>query len=172
MYGERSFLLNGTVAYCGDILEVDHASGLAMFQTWTQEFVPELFEQGLSWLYCSYNPDAVWKVLDESAVWQETDFRISDAIATPCEDGWRQLRSADAMELSANYELQPEQTIVRGGWDHEHCFICNDHIDEDQPLCFRSAYGKGTFWWACPSCYRKWVITQDIGFLVADHNQK
>jgi len=168
IYGERSWLLNASVSYCGDILEVDPSSGLAMFRAWDHEFVPELFETGLSWMYGNYDAAAVWKVLDERSVWKEIKFGVSDALITT-EDGYRVLRPANELDLTALDELGSDRTILSGGWDHEHCFICHEQINEDQPRCFQSEYGKGTFWWACVSCYQRWITIHDIGFLVWDH---
>ncbi len=38
--------------------------------------------------------------------------------------------------------------IVDGGWDHEHCAICNGHIDEAHPL----AYVDDSDIWLCDRC--------------------
>jgi hypothetical protein len=54
--------------------------------------------------------------------------------------------------------------IVEGGWNHEHCFICETHIDERQPQCFRSV-SEGRDWWACPKCHEKWIVKHDARFV-------
>jgi len=160
----RSWLLTATEAYCGDLEEVDLESQTAIFKSWDDEFIPKLFDSGIGWMHGRYNPSDVWKVLDQSSVWLEAMFRESDAIARDLEDGWRELTSVDAVRVSDSEGLL---SIVPNGWDHEHCFICNIHIDADEPKCYTSPFGNGNLYWVCPLCYSQWIEPHDIGFIYA-----
>ena len=61
---------------------------------------------------------------------------------------------------------QPKETrIVPGGWDHEHCEICNECI------CLihgPDGYANKDDNWVCPACYEKYVEPMSFDFLLRD----
>ena len=42
-------------------------------------------------------------------------------------------------------------TVEPGGWDHEHCDVCNRHINAGRTF-WQTA--RGSCFWLCPYCYR------------------
>jgi hypothetical protein len=45
-------------------------------------------------------------------------------------------------------ELPPEAQVIANGWDHEHCELCNTHIDPGD-----YAYTKTDDLWVCLPCF-------------------
>jgi hypothetical protein len=101
---------------------------------------------------------------DGPAAWGERIFAPRDAVVTRFIDsdgqGWRNLR-----------ELRDEETpelgteIVKDGWDHEHCLLCNGHIDPEDRF-FRHRQENE---YLCVECYCKHVLSGDIGFLAVQN---
>lgn len=158
----HSWLLQGTTAYYGDLEALDPVTRTAVFQCWEEEFDNEIFYRGLTWSAGYFDPQDLFLVLDEKAVWEHLEFRVSDAVASPNEDGWRSLRKIKPDE---EILLGSHDYIVEGAWDHEHCFICMDQINEEAPTCYYSALPDGMNWWVCSYCHQKWIVPHDIGFM-------
>lgn len=70
---------------------------------------------------------------DIKRVWQRTRFEPLDAIAT----------YADGTVKD-----------VPGGWDHEHCYLNFEKIDESEPY----GYTDGNLW-LCEECYQKYIAS-------------
>ncbi len=160
----RSWLWLGNTAAWGDLEVLDSAARTAEFHCWKEDFDEARFFLSLPWVPGSVNPPDLFQVLDETAVWEERMFRPSDALASPTEDGWRQLTRIGSRK---GLVLGEHDYIVEGGWNHEHCFICDEYIDEEQPHCFRST-SEGRDWLACPSCFNRWILHHDAGFALGD----
>ncbi|HKF45816.1 MAG TPA: hypothetical protein VKB38_00565 [Terracidiphilus sp.] len=98
---------------------------------------------------------------DGPEAWQELIFESSDAVATRFvdEDGkaWRQLT-----ESKEGRPLEPEAEILPDAWDHEHCLICNAHIDPDDRF-YRHQYENE---FLCVACYERYLVTGDLSFLI------
>ena len=163
----RSWLLQGINSYHGDLEQLDPVTRTAVFQCWEEEFDDEIFYRGLTWSSAHHNAEDLLQVADETANWLRTEFQVSDAVATPNENGWRSLRKIKPAE---EIPLGSHDYLVEGGWDHEHCFICWDHIDEDEPTCYRSVDVDGREWWVCRFCYEKWILAHDVGFMYSSLN--
>jgi hypothetical protein len=108
--------------------------------------------------------------------WKEVTFEPSDAIAerVPTDgstEGWIKTSkkvSPDGKERvypvnSQGDSILPKATpecIVPAGWDHEHCELCNGHIDAGDV-----GYIDLGEHWVCKVCYTKYVLTNDLSFL-------
>lgn len=98
---------------------------------------------------------------DGPSAWQEFVFEANDAVATRFVDGdgklWRELT-----ELEEGQLVERGAEIVSDGWDHEHCLICNAHIDPGDR--FYRHHSENEF--LCLTCYGKYAATGDLSFLV------
>ncbi|MGC1273056.1 MAG: hypothetical protein WBC44_05070 [Planctomycetaceae bacterium] len=84
---------------------------------------------------------------DLSPNWREEMFRPADAVEFQTDAG-RISRRADAGLVGAG-------RIVPGGWDHEHCALCNTKLstrEGDETVGFTD--GKN---WVCRACFHQYV---------------
>ena len=51
--------------------------------------------------------------------------------------------------------------IRDGAWDHEHCALCNTHIDGEHPRGYVDPKGN----WLCPDCYERYGVPRDLSFV-------
>jgi len=113
----------------------------------------------------------VWMVAEPGWVWTRTLFQASDAVAerVRAQDGkeWIKLSKAPiGNETGAPLHVYPgphdvgSEGIVKGGWDHEHCELCQAHVD---PGDF--GYLDLADHWICEGCYTQFVSTHDLSFL-------
>ena len=59
-------------------------------------------------------------------------------------------------------EIPEGATVVPGGWDHEHCFICHAEIlPDDEELSFVNSDDR----WVCAPCYHGYVAAQRLDFI-------
>src|SRR6185503_7206883 len=75
----------------------------------------------------SFQPLLAFTLLDTSKTWKKSEFKSrmaasSHVIGTDGK-GWRKLRP-----IESQAELKSGEELVREGWDHEHCDLCNKHI--------------------------------------------
>lgn len=141
----------------GDLIDLDRETQLARFDTF-ERARPAVAEVGrvLPWFDATWHDAAhIAVVLDSSHAWREIRFQASDALARS-EAGWKELRPA------RDGQPQLGEVIVPGGWDHEHCWFCNQHIKPGDV-----AYTDVEDQWSCLSCYNNYVSKQDLGFLHA-----
>jgi len=84
---------------------------------------------------------------------------------------WIEVKKAgNDSHLSRYYPVSPEgrtilpyagpDGIIKGGWDHEHCELCNAHIEAD-------TYGYLDLGehWVCVGCYERFVMNHDLSFM-------
>lgn len=130
---------------------------------------PEVLGLKLACLGPYWNPYQVWTVEDGPNAWTEGVFAASDVEAEYVEgtDGRRYHKLSKLAEpKTSSFRLQPTEgnqlpsRIVPEGWDHEHCEICNSHIDPGDKY-FHHAEDNA---FLCVSCYEKYVLRADIGF--------
>ena len=50
--------------------------------------------------------------------------------------------------------------LIPSGWDHEHCELCNSHIDIDM-VGFCDPDDRGV----CENCYSRYVLRHDLAFV-------
>ena len=98
---------------------------------------------------------------DGPDAWEERSFAARNAIATRFrdEDGklWRKL-----VEKKDDQPIEAGAETVVDGWDHEHCLICNAHIDPGN----RFFKHKSANELLCVTCYESHAKTGDLSFLV------
>ena len=101
---------------------------------------------------------------DGPSAWEELIFAPRDAVVTQFVgtdgQGWRKLRELKDGETT---ELGAE--LVKDGWDHEHCLLCNCHIDPEDRFFLHSSENE----YFCVECYERHVLSGDIGFLAVQN---
>ncbi|MBS1716850.1 MAG: hypothetical protein JSS72_03860 [Armatimonadetes bacterium] len=151
----------------GDVKILNPETKEAEFRPHWAEVPPAIFDPGLPWMMSDgwYQPRDVRLALDETFVWTEHTFHARDAYATNLENGLRSLQPGIDNGRSRVYQGQLEpgatQYVVPGGWDHEHCFVCNVHIDEGKQYFWTEYYDT----YCCVACYERWVLQRDMGFI-------
>jgi hypothetical protein len=99
---------------------------------------------------------------DGPSAWEERVFATSNAVQTRFVDAdGKTLRGIKPAADSG--ELVPDAQIIKGGWDHEHCLLCNGHIDPGDRF-FEHTADRGNF--LCVACYDKHAKTGDLSFLL------
>jgi hypothetical protein len=140
---------------------------------------PNVAGKTLAYLESYWRPNNVWMILDPDWGWDRKQFQGADAIAEDFEskdvsiiDGrevkfWTKLEAVEKTESSRYYpageqsaQPGPGQRVVPGGWDHEHCALCNVHVDVgDVGYCDRDGE------WMCIKCYERYVVQHDLAFV-------
>lgn len=97
---------------------------------------------------------------DGPSAWQELTFEPKDAVSIPFIDEsghkWRKIS-----EVNQGTTLEPEAEIIHNGWDHEHCLICNAHIEAGDRFYRHQSENE----FLCARCYGKYGTTGDLSFL-------
>jgi hypothetical protein len=93
-------------------------------------------------------------VLDEGRSWRRAVFEPSDLVLFPGPGG-------TSMGTSSSGDERAGGKVVSGGWDHEHCEICNRKIGRGgEPEGFFSPPAA----WVCRECYNGFVVPRSLGF--------
>jgi hypothetical protein len=105
-----------------------------------------------------WEPYALNLIENAKSEWIATEFRPSDAWVTIHPNGGRAL-----MKPRPGDKKNSNQTIVQGGWDHEHCAVCHAHISmyENQ-----HAYRNAEDDWICGDCYEKYGELKSIALVL------
>jgi hypothetical protein len=142
--------------------------------------LPEIGGKTLYYLSPAWEPFNIWMVLDEEWGWEHVCFQAVDAVAETYQandvsivDGrevktWTKLQRADKRTFTERYAPAAdglslsgaEPRVVPGGWDHEHCQLCRDHIDHGD-----FGYRDRDELWMCENCYNKYVKRRDLSFV-------
>jgi hypothetical protein len=156
--GRCWLLLPGKRSFIGDLSSLDPNAKTAVYQT-SEKAVPPLVGCRLPCLDGYWQAYHVWMVTDADQSWQKLIFQPSNAVSFSCEGG-------DGRKLTGLRKAKPEDSqnpelqIVQNGWDHEHCELCNAHIDPGD-RCYHDAEGA----WVCQRCYRQYVQRHDLSFV-------
>jgi hypothetical protein len=168
--GEGWLFLPERTILCGDIQRLNLDERTATFLT---EGDPEIDITGESLPFL----DGCWKgyhvlmVSEPAWVWTRILFQAQDAVAEMWtdEDGseWAILRMKHVEGVpNVSYrvypnipDIAPDGTVI-GGWDHEHCELCEAHIEPEQ-----FGYVDRGNHWVCEKCYTTFVSVHDISFL-------
>jgi hypothetical protein len=141
---------------------------------------PILVGRSLAYLGRYWRPHNIWMVLDTEWKWERKQFQGIDAVAEDYEA--KDISIVDGREVKVWTKLQPvrdtgsqsrhypasdqnsprgsESTLVPTGWDHEHCDLCNTHIDvRGFGYCDHDEH------WLCEKCYERYVATRDLAFV-------
>jgi hypothetical protein len=93
-------------------------------------------------------------VLDESRSWQRAVFEASDMVLFPGPGG-------TSMGARSSPDEPAGGKVTPGGWDHEHCEICNTKIGcGGEPEGFFSPPDA----WVCQECYNSFVVPRSLAF--------
>jgi hypothetical protein len=141
---------------------------------------PDIVGRKLAYLSPYWQGFHVWMVLDPNWGWEKKQFLGADAVAEDFESKdvsiiegrevkvWTTLTRADAQgSLSRHYPSKDptsnqtgETRLIPSGWDHEHCELCNSHID-----AVMYGYCDPDERWMCEGCYERYVVRCDLAFV-------
>jgi hypothetical protein len=131
---------------------------------------PQLEGLSLACLGAYHQAYHVWMVEDGPAAWTEGVFAASDAVAEHFvgTDGqnYRKLSKASDIPDRASESVQESDSaggqswVVPAGWDHEHCAICNAHVDPEDHYFHYEPFNA----FLCVTCYQEYVLIGSIGF--------
>ena len=168
----------------GNLESFDPVARTATFMGSEKEY-PSLKDQTFPILDGYWQAYHVWMVAEPQWKWKEVPFLPSDVKveripangptlggdSQPIEE-WIGVRKigdtrGKAHVYSANQQggvsgLSEINTdgVIPSGWTHEHCELCNGHIDAGDV-----GYNDLSEHWVCKVCYTKYVSTHDLSFL-------
>lgn len=107
--------------------------------------------------------DAYWGqrallVLGRKRIWTQRTFAPRDAIA---------YKGADSTVVAeATRPNLPESgTVIKDGWDHEHCELCWEKISPwTDPVAMFSVPNH----WICRACHKNFVVPRSLDFIYVD----
>ena len=174
--GRLFVLLMGKSSLTGDFSQPRGERQETTFTAWDKTR-PAVEGQSLACVDAYYKYQ-VWSVEDGPAAWEEGVFAASDAIASRFvgTDGqtYRRTRQAGAVRATAiearadSHDDEGPTWIIPGGWNHEHCAICNAHIDPGDRYFFHAGYNQ----YLCAECYLKYVLTGSIEFALPPEEER
>jgi len=149
-----------------DITRIDQRLSTALLEGHTSD-VDRALRVGESYPIITdfWNPYVYAAVLDENRVWTKTSFKAIGSFESAMH-GYS-VRSSPArpgltrIYPSAAAGSDDSVRIVDGGWDHEHCTICNRHIDTDNPI----GYVDNDSSWLCVKCHETFAVYHDLKFI-------
>jgi hypothetical protein len=110
-----------------------------------------------SWLDDYWQAPLVEAIADETQEWRQFTFEPSDA---------NQFRKGDAIGWQPIGQALPDGAsdlgLKPGGWDHEHCGLCDRHIDSKDPIGYTDDSGH----FLCSPCYTRYGAQHDVSFEV------
>jgi hypothetical protein len=142
--------------------------------------IPDVVGATLYYLSPYWQAFNIWMVLDSQWGWERVKCEPIDAVADDFEtqdvsivDGrevkrWTTLKRADNRGHSTRHYpvnvdgsgVEAGSRVVPGGWDHEHCALCDAHINAGD-----FGYCDPDDRWMCEACYEKYVIPRDLAFV-------
>lgn len=164
---------------CVTLQSFDRETNAAVL-TCDEKDEPSVIGRSLAYLNRYWRPHNIWMVLDTSQGWTKKQFRGIDAIAEDFEakdisivDGrevkvWTKLTPVRESGEPSRHDAVTDQNspggsgrrLVSLGWDHEHCDLCNAHIDPgDFGYCGRDEH------WLCEKCYQSYAAKHDLSFV-------
>ena len=155
--GRCWLLLPERSALIGDLENFDPQTSFATFNS-ADDVSHIVAGQKLAYLSGYWQAYHVWMVLDD-LVWRKVCFQADDAISESftAEDG---KPYGKLSKLKPGQGLPNGALLVSGGWNHEHCELCNTHIDPGD-LAYTNADGL----WVCASCFQNYVSQKNLSFV-------
>jgi hypothetical protein len=156
--GWISFLVNPEGGFVeGRFYQFDVNTKTALFKL--KEKQSTKLESGKSYSYLDgYWGERVALVLDNSRGWKRKPFVAQDAIAYKSGDK----RIVGKIGQSPDFPIEGRGERINKGWDHEHCAICWETIDEEEhPFGYIDQTGE----WVRENCYSNFVLPRSLGFL-------
>jgi hypothetical protein len=172
LFGERGSL-------CPVLRSFDKQSRTATLAFHEKE-EPGVLGLEMAYLSSYWQAFHVWMVLDPNWGWERKQFKGTDALAEDFEakevsivEGreirvWTKLEPARAGSGQSRLYPATDQTppvhlgprLVPGAWEHEHCELCNAHIDAEM----FGYYDPGERW-MCEDCYERYAVRHDLAFV-------
>jgi len=166
--GEASFIWWGPEFFDSigaEVTELSQNTGEAMLLA-AAEDIDEWSTGDVRYLDGRWKAHHVWMISVPTWKFERRVFRTTDAFATrrsadaapPLPNGappefWLELSPLNSTERS---RFCPNRDIadglVPGGWDHEHCELCEGHVDPGE-IGFVDLGGH----WLCRNCYERYV---------------
>jgi hypothetical protein len=167
------YLAGGDNSPLASVVSVDQLASTAVFKgTIFYESHPIVVGDSYPLITEYWNAYVYAAVLDDSRVWTKTEFKPSGSFASSI-PGYTVSTNPSRPGLSRFYASSDESLdesvrVVDGGWDHEHCTICNGRVDADDPTCFVDDCGL----WLCDKCHEAFAVPHDLQFVVDYPNWK
>lgn len=142
----------------GRFVEVDLKNKTASFLPATPRELAEVRDGGTYHRLDGYWGELAALVMDRQRVWDRRVFEPADAVRFDRDDGYH-------LGKPTNKAMPPDGTVLKGGWDHEHCDICwatiSPHVD---PVGWFSKPDH----WVCCRCYNNFVVRRSLDFIVGE----
>jgi hypothetical protein len=156
----RSWLYHPTHALIGDLEQLSLSTREAVFAApfWTPDG-PAQVGEALPWVDGYWQANDLTMILDPTIVWKRTTFAPVDAQYFDLGGvrGWQEVGKPLPEGATPLY-------VAPGGWDHEHCNICDAKIGESwAPI----GYVTSTAYWLCEPCYARYAVPHDVSFVAA-----
>jgi hypothetical protein len=142
------------------VLTFDETSKQASYKLFATDVKYHDLQVGmvLGWLSSYWDPLLIFAISRGPDVWKPLVFQPSTAYYW-AKGAWT--NNEEGAKRSAGLE---GIIAVPGGWDHEHCDLCNKHIDDgDKYWLFED--GRSEF--LCDACYAVTVPSRDLTEFVA-----
>jgi hypothetical protein len=158
-----SWLYHPTDPLIGDLLDLDEATGRAVFEApfWNAS---NPIQRGSrpQWLDGYWHAYHVTMILDPDAGWRRVRLETSDA----------QHFVENGQEMSTKACSVPKGAVatrtVPGAWDHEHCILCMERVgrwgDEYGYVAGGAAY-VDSHDWLCDHCGEKYAVPRSLAFV-------
>ena len=118
---------------------------------------------GDSFPYVDYywNPKQVSFALEAASAWRRVRFMPQDAVRyhDPAVPGWWKSHLASVPVSRGAKDVH----IIKGGWDHEHCNLCQSSIGDARAP--HGYFSKADNDWLCVRCYEEYIAAHDLRFL-------
>lgn len=151
LFGEGGYL-------CASLQSLDEKTQTATLTCELKE-EPKIVGQALAYLSSRWQGYHVWMILQEDAQWEDVVFHATDAVQESfTEKDGRHFRKLSKMRRGQG--LPAGAQVVTDGWDHEHCELCNKHIDPAD-----HAWTNKDGLWVCVSCFIRYVKPRNLSFV-------
>jgi len=164
---------------CVTLETLDNQSQTAMLSCDSDD-EPGVVGMSLACLSSYWQAHHVWMVLDPMWGWEKKLFQGVDAIAEDHDAKdisfvagrevrvWTKLEPAEGVKGASRHYPAEDQTLplgterrlVAGGWGHEHCELCNTHVDAGE-IGYCDPGGR----WMCEKCHERYVLQRDLSFV-------
>ena len=156
-HGQETWVGDGWIGYLTDGANLIPGRWSARAERWS--FAPdssdhlEVVRGRREWsVLDGYWGERAELVLGSSRQWSRARFEPKDAVQFEGNGGMLLTEAADG----------EEGTVIKGGWDHEHCAICWETLGPGgQP----DGYLDPPRTWVCDRCYLQFVSTRSLGFV-------
>jgi hypothetical protein len=164
---------------CASLKSLDNQTKMAVL-TCDEKEEPPIVGRALAYLSSYWQASNVWMILDRNWGWEKKQFQGVDATAEDYESKdvsivegrevrvWTKLAPSEGGRGQSRHYPATDQTspprsearLVPSGWDHEHCELCNAHIDVGNV-----GYCDPGQRWMCENCYERYVMRRDFAFV-------